>query len=141
MRRPACISALLLLVLATASSLVCRPRLPAVRSFALFAGPRPLHQVFTVEKATPEVLKDLGVDSWPGWGTAGSEKYKVGVRSPLKIYDSNELSYITSGKVEIIPRETMTPVLVQQGDFVTFPDGFACYWFVVEEVKKKWYLY
>jgi len=33
------------------------------------------------------------------------------------------------------------PVLVQAGDFVTFPDGFGCYWYVIETVKKHWYLY
>ena len=57
--------------------------------------------------------------------------------------------------MEIIPQETGVPVLVQPGDFVTFPgiittvitafsniitvDGFACYWYVIEPVKKHWY--
>jgi uncharacterized cupin superfamily protein len=57
------------------------------------------------------------------------------------VYDTNELSYIISGKMEIIPQETGVPVLVQSGDFITFPDGFACYWYVIEPVKKNWYLY
>ena len=135
------LAALLLLSMSASLQFKSSSRRVAAKTFALSVGPRPLHQSFTVEKATPETLQELGVDSWPGWSTAGSEKYKVGVRSPLKVYDSNELSYITSGKMEIIPKETMVPVVVEKGDFVTFPDGFACYWFVIEEVKKKWYIY
>ena len=112
------------------------------RSKTLLAGfPKPIHKEFTVEKATPEKLEDLGVKSWPTWSTAGSEKYKVGIKSPLKVYDTNELSYIISGDMEIIPKETGIPIPVKAGDFVTFPDGFECYWFVKETVRKNWYLY
>ena len=88
------------------------------------------------------MLEDLGVSSWPRWSTAGSEKYKKGVKSPLKVYDCNELSYVQSGSMEITPVDPPgQPVLVQAGDFVTFPDGFACYWFVNEVVTKSWYIY
>jgi len=104
-------------------------------------SPRPIHTCFTVEKATPEKMKELGVTSWPNWSTAGSGKYKVGVKSPLKVYDTNELSYIISGEMDIIPQETGVPVRVSAGDFVTFPDGFECYWFVKETVNKHWFLY
>ena len=61
--------------------------------------------------------------------TAGSVKYVTGKKSPLKVYDCNELSYIISGKMEIIPEKTGEKILVQAGDFVTFPDGFPCYWY------------
>jgi mannose-6-phosphate isomerase-like protein (cupin superfamily) len=110
------------------------------------AGPRPIHSdgsksTFTVEKATEERMAELAVKSWPTWSTAGSAKYKVGVKSPLKVYDSNELSYIIEGKMEIIPKETGEPVLIQAGDFVTFPEDFECYWYVIEEINKHWYLY
>ena len=106
-----------------------------------FKGPRPLHKIFTVEKATEELKEELNVNSWGSWSTADSPKYQVGIKSPLKVYDTNELSYIISGKMEIIPKETGVPVLVQAGDFVTFPDEFACYWYVIEPVVKRWYLY
>lgn len=106
-----------------------------------YGFPRPLHSVFTVEKATEEIKEELGVKSWGRWSTAGSEKYKVGIKSPLKVYDGNELSYIISGKMEITPVQTGVPVVVQAGDFVTFPDGFACHWFVIETVVKNYYLY
>ena len=43
--------------------------------------------------------------------------------------------------MEIIPKATGVPVLVQAGDFVTFPDGFPCYWNVIEVIDKHWYLY
>lgn len=108
----------------------------------LSMGKRPLHTSgeFTVEKATPELMEDLEVKRWPTWSTAGT-KYKVGEKSPLKVYDMNELSYIIKGKMEIESKKTGEKVLVQAGDFVTFPDEFACYWHVIEEIEKHWYLY
>ena len=103
-------------------------------------GKRPLHKVFTVEKATEELMTELGVKKWPTWSTAGrgiisthntprhvnilsishmdthththyncntgSEKYVVGKKSPLKVYDGNELSYIVSGSMDIESQET-----------------------------------
>lgn len=111
-------------------------------SVAQYAGPRPLHKVFTVEKATEELKQELSVASWGRWSTQGTDKYITGVKSPLKVYDCNELSYIISGKMTITPADPPgEPVLVQAGDFVTFPDGFACYWFVIDPVVKNWYIY
>jgi len=101
-------------------SVARRSKVPALYSSS-FKGPRPIHKEFTVEKATQEKKELLDVASWPTWSTQGSEKYKVGIKSPLKVYDTNELSYIISGKMEIIPQETNIPILVQPGDFVTFP--------------------
>eukprot|EP00802_Teleaulax_amphioxeia_P019975 Tamp_20231.p2 GENE.Tamp_20231~~Tamp_20231.p2 ORF type:complete len:158 (+),score=40.16 Tamp_20231:504-977(+) len=124
---------------AAASS--CRPA--ACGLSILSMGKRPLHTSgeFTVEKATPELMEDLEVKRWPTWSTKGSEKYKVGVKSPLKIYDCNELSYIISGKMEIECKKTGKMHLVQAGDFVTFPDEFPCFWHVKEEITKHYYLY
>lgn len=104
-------------------------------------GPRPIHSEFAVEKATDEMKEQLLVTSWGLWSTEGSLKYKTGVKSPQKVYDTNELSYIVSGKVDIIPENTGIPVTVHAGDFVTFPKGFVCYWHVIEPVLKHWYLY
>jgi homoserine kinase type II len=104
-------------------------------------GPRPLHKKFTVAKATEEQLKEMDVANWPTWSTKGNAKYAVGQTAPLKVYDTNELSYIISGKMEIIPEETGEPVLVQAGDFVTFPEGFPCQWRVLEEINKHWFCY
>lgn len=43
--------------------------------------------------------------------------------------------------MEIIPESTGVPVLVQAGDFVTFPEDFRCYWYVIDEINKHWYVY
>ena len=94
-----------------------------------------------MQKATEELKADLGVASWGVWSTEGSTKYRTGVKSPLKVYDCNELSFIISGRMTITPQSTGVPVLVQAGDFVTFPSGFACYWFVEETITKNYYLY
>ena len=51
-------------------------------------------------------MEDLDVKRWPTWSKKGSEKYKVGVKPLLKIYDCNELSYIISGKMEIQGKKT-----------------------------------
>lgn len=113
-----------------------------VQSVIVLRGfPRGIHTEFTVEKAAPEMIESLGVKKWPTWGTEGSDKYMTGIKSPEKWYDINELSYIISGKMEITPKATGIPVLVQAGDFVTFPDGFGCHWFVIEPVVKHYYLY
>jgi hypothetical protein len=66
----------------------------------LHGFPRAIHTEFTVERATPEIMDDLGVSRWPTWGTEGSDRYKTGIKSPLKYYDVNELSYIIKGKME-----------------------------------------
>jgi uncharacterized cupin superfamily protein len=145
------IACLLFVMLLSSTVFAFRPKIsgPSLHKCALSArkGPRELHKQFSVEKATPEVLDELDVLNWPTWGTQGSAKYKTGVKSPLKVYDTNELSYITSGSMEITPADAKTgaetgpPVLVSPGDFVTFPDGFACYWFVKQAVTKHWFLY
>ena len=68
-------------------------------------GPRELYTDFTVEPCPKELYNELGVERWGVWSTRDSVKYKVGIKSPLKVYDSNELSYIISGKMNIIPDE------------------------------------
>ncbi len=77
-----------------------RATMIARSSMRLHGVPRAIHTEFTVEKATPEVVESLGVNRWPTWGTEGSDKYKTGIKSPLKYYDVNELSYIIKGKME-----------------------------------------
>ena len=59
------------------------------------------------------MMADLEVKRWPTWTTKGSEKYKVGIKSPLKVYEGNELSYIISGKMEIECKKTGKMHLVQ----------------------------
>ena len=51
-----------------------------------------------------------------------------------------KLFILTHLKFKSTPKDGK-PVIVQAGDFVTFPDGFPCYWFVIEPVVKHYYLY
>lgn len=135
------VTTFVLLGLITAATAFMKPKPTRHVSSACFAGPKAIHTEFTVEKATPEMIAELKVKSWGVWSTDGSVKYKTGIKSPLKVYDCNELSYIISGAMEITPETTGVPVTVQAGDFVTFPNGFACYWFVKEVIVKNYYLY
>jgi uncharacterized cupin superfamily protein len=100
----------------------------------------PISSQFSVSKATTEQIDAMNVKEWPTWSTADSTKYRTGVLSPEKIFDTNELSYIISGSVEITP-EGGEPVLIQTGDFVTFPEGLVCNWLVKEVVTKHWFCY
>ena len=136
----------LLVLCATVSSFTVRSKSarysPSVLKMAddQWASAKVVSDKFEVVKATDAMLADMKVTEWPTWTTAGSEKYKVGVVSPEKVYDTNELSYIISGSMEIIPKDGEA-VLVQAGDFVTFPENFACNWKVIEEINKHWYCY
>eukprot|EP00596_Hydrurales_sp_CCMP1899_P011006 CAMPEP_0119040716 /NCGR_PEP_ID=MMETSP1177-20130426/10724_1 /TAXON_ID=2985 /ORGANISM="Ochromonas sp, Strain CCMP1899" /LENGTH=127 /DNA_ID=CAMNT_0007006029 /DNA_START=103 /DNA_END=486 /DNA_ORIENTATION=- len=109
-----------------------------------YAGPRDLFKEFTVEACTPAVKEEMGISRWGTWSTRDAPKYKVGIKSPLKVYDGNELSYIISGKMTITPDEGPSKGVafpVKAGDFVFFPDGFSCYWFVEEVISKHYYIY
>ena len=79
--------------------------LPLFRTALRAKGPRDLFKEFSVEPCSPELKDELGIDRWGVWSTRDSPKYKVGVKSPLKVYDCNELSYIISGKMTITPDE------------------------------------
>lgn len=68
-------------------------------------GPREMFTEFTVVPCPPQLKEELGVSRWGTWSTRDSSKYLVGKKSPLKVYDCNELSYIISGKMTITPDE------------------------------------
>ena len=52
-----------------------------------------------------------------------------------------ELSYVIEGQLEIIPKDTGVPEIVNEGDFVTFPKGFVASWKVLKELTWHYYLY
>lgn len=104
-------------------------------------GPRVMHPEFTVEKATETALSQLDVLHWPTWTTGDKPKWAVGNQNVDKIMPYGELSYVLSGKLEIIPSSTGEPVLVEEGDFVTFPAGFQASWKVLEELTWHYFLY
>ena len=130
-----------------------------------------LRTEFTVEKGTEEAYKSMEVAKWPTWKTEDSPKYKVGIKSPLKVYDVNELSYIISGmctlrlrphlqfshfvvlfiyrqqrmscagKMTLEDAKTGKITEVNAGDFVTFPNRYEVYWNVIEPINKHYYLW
>lgn len=104
-------------------------------------GPQILSEVFSVQKATPESLQRLDVKHWPIWTTADKEKWRVGNQNADKVMPYGELSFMITGRLEIIPQETGQAVVVEPGDFVTFPKDFVASWKVLEEVTWHYYLY
>ena len=85
-------------------------------------------------------MSQLDVANWPTWTTAGNPKWAVGKTNEDKVMPYNELSYVISGKLAIIP-PSGEKVIVQAGDFVTFPEGFKSTWTCTEELTWHYYLY
>mmetsp|Transcript_59381 Transcript_59381/g.171562 ORF Transcript_59381/g.171562 Transcript_59381/m.171562 type:complete len:179 (-) Transcript_59381:267-803(-) len=104
-------------------------------------GPQVLHEEFAVERGTPETLEKLDTFNWPTWTTGDKEKWAVGNQVQDKEMPYSELSYVIQGRLEIIPKATGVPVVVEPGDFVTFPKGFVASWRVLEELTWHYYLY
>jgi len=119
----------------------------------LLVGPRLVSTEFEVHAATETELSNLDVKHWPVWTTGDKEKWSVGNQIVDKEMPYGELSYVISGKLEIIPSlssdnttgdsssSVVVPVIVSVGDFVTFPKGFVASWKVLEELTWNYYLY
>ena len=102
-------------------------------------GPRVIHDVFTVEEGTPELLNQLDVKNWPIWTTGDKEKWQVDKLNANKVMPYGELSSVLSGKLEIsVGKERF---VASKGDFVTFPEGFESDWKVLEELTWHYFLY
>ena len=104
-------------------------------------GPRILHDVFTVEPGTEYMKYQLDVENWPIWTTGDKPKWDVGKQNADKVMPYGELSYVISGKLEIIPAGSNEPIIVKEGDFVTFPEGSVASWRVLEVLTWHYYLY
>ena len=102
---------------------------------------RVISEVFKVHPATESELQDLDVPHWPTWTTGDKPKWDVGNQVVDKEMPYGELSYMITGKLEIIPQSTGVPVVVTPGDLVTFPKGFVASWQVLEELTWHYYLY
>ncbi len=102
---------------------------------------RIISEVFEVHPATDSEMKDLDVKNWPTWTTGDKPKWDVGNQVVDKEMPYGELSYMITGKLEIIPKSTGVPVVVSPGDLVTFPKGFVASWQVLEELTWHYYLY
>ena len=105
------------------------------------SGPAILSTEFQIQKASSSQLQELDVMHWPTWTTSDKPKWTVGNQVVDKEMPYGELSYVLSGKLEIIPQSTGVPEIVNVGDFVTFPKGFVASWKVLEELTWHYYLY
>ena len=105
------------------------------------SGPRILHDTFAVQAADAALLMELDVANWPTWTTKGNERWLENVTRKDKEMPYGELSYLISGRLEIVPKATGVPVIVTPGDFVTFPEGFVSDCTVLEELSWHYYLY
>ena len=81
----------------------------------------------TVEKATPERLEELGVDSWSSW--------ECGVETFEWEYASDETAHVQAGRVKVIT-EHGQEVEFGAGEIVFFPRGLRCTWQVLEPIRK-----
>lgn len=79
-----------------------------------------------IEKATPEKLKELKVDSWSPWECEPSTFDWE--------YSSEETAYVKEGKVKV--KTASGEVEINQGDIVTFPKGLKCTWNVIKRISK-----
>ena len=104
-------------------------------------GPRVMHNEFAVQKADSWMLMTLDVLNWPTWTTAGNDRWVEHVTREDKEMPYGELSYLTKGQLKIVPKATGVPVIVNPGDFVTFPEGFVSDWTVLKELTWHYYLY
>ena len=104
-------------------------------------GPRILHDTFAVQRSDYALLMELDVSNWPTWTTVGNDRWIEHVTRKDKEMPYGELSYLISGRLEIVPKDTGVPVVVTPGDFVTFPKGFVSDWTVLEELTWQYYLY
>ena len=102
--------------------------------------PRALHDTFTVlTSVDKDVLNDLDVQNWPTWTTGDKPKWQEGIQNADKIMPYGELSYVISGKLEIVVDDET--FIIKEGDMVTFPEGFQSSWRVLEELTWHYYLY
>ena len=104
-------------------------------------GPRIISTQFQIQKATPSQLQQLDTRNWPTWSTSDKPKWQVNNQIQDKEMPYGELSYVIEGQLEIIPKDTGVPEIVNEGDFVTFPKGFVASWKVLKEITWHYYLY
>ena len=79
-----------------------------------------------VEKATPERLKELGVERWSPWSCEASTfDWTYGTKETAYIKEGHVVVHTADGEVEITA-----------GDLVEFPAGLECTWEVKKAIRK-----
>ncbi len=81
-----------------------------------------------VQVATPQRLKELGVEGWDVW--------ECGVSEFDWYYDEQETCYLLEGEVEVETPDGL--VLFGAGNIVVFPKGLRCRWKVSRPVRKRY---
>ena len=87
-----------------------------------------LQEIDVITDPTKAFLETKGVFGWGTWG--------CGVSKFPWTYSEAESCYLLRGKVIVTPNGDGQPVLIQAGNFVTFPAGMSCTWDVQEAVEK-----
>ena len=80
-----------------------------------------------VEQATPERLKELGVEDWSSW--------ECGVETFPWEYSADETAYVQEGQVTVTTEDGEV-VEFGEGDIVHFPMGLKCTWAVTKPIRK-----
>lgn len=88
-------------------------------------------QISVLHKPSEARLAQLGVSSWAIWEKEASEYHWV--------YDEKEVCYVLEGKAQVTPDDG-EPVRFGAGDLVTFEEGLACTWKILEPVRKHYVL-
>lgn len=86
-----------------------------------------MEDVIVIHNPDQEHLEELGVFDWPIWTKETSE-------FPWE-YDNSETCYILEGEVTVTP-DNGKPIVIQEKDLVTFPEGMLCTWKITRDVRK-----
>jgi len=86
-----------------------------------------MNQILLEHNPSPAKLEVMGVYDWPIWEKEAST-------FPWT-YDSRETCYLLEGEAWVTP-EGGKPVLIQEGDLVTFPAGMSCTWEIRAPIRK-----
>jgi len=79
-----------------------------------------------IEKLQEDELQVRGIEAWPIWECEPSTFDWH--------YDQQEQCYILEGEVTV--KTAAGDVVINPGDFVTFPKGLDCQWTVKKPVRK-----
>ena len=80
-----------------------------------------------ITKPGMDELEKMDIFDWPIWEKKVSE-------FPWH-YDDTETCFILEGEVIVTP-EGGDPVEIHAGDLVVFPQGMACTWNILQDIRK-----
>lgn len=86
-----------------------------------------MNEIQIEKNPSPAKLEVIGVYGWPTWEKEVSEFDWF--------YNKKESCYIISGKATITT-EAGEVVEIEDGDYVTFPQGLKCVWKITEDIEK-----